>query len=100
MIDLDPTTLIIITSIVVPFLVSAVTKLSAPDKIKNTLTLILTAAVAFLGNAVTENGHAVFSLTSMKDWAVSLAVAVAGGYYGIIKPRGWAAKLAPTKGIG
>lgn len=98
-VDVDPTTLMVVTGIAIPFLVSALTKLHAPSKLKATINMVLLAISTFLANSVTDQGHAVFSLSSVKDWAMGLVVSI-GVYYGVLKPFGGNEALWPDKGLG
>lgn len=98
-IDVDPQTLTIVGSVVIPFLIALITKSKAADKLKASFNIVLTGAWAFLANSVTDTGHAVFSLTSLRDWAVGIVVSI-GTYYGVLKPMGGNEALLPGKGFG
>jgi hypothetical protein len=98
-IDIDPTTLLIITAIVIPFAVGLLTKLGASARVKATVNLVCTAVAAFLANAVTEGGHALFSWAQLRDWALALVISV-GTYHGLLKPFDVPSKLGANVGFG
>ena len=98
-VDVDPSTLIIISAIVIPFIVGLLTKLHAPDKVKAGMNLVLVGITTLLAQAVTETGHAVLSTTTIKEWAIGLTISI-GTYYGMLKPLGGREFLLPNKGLG
>lgn len=99
LIDIDPTTLQIISAVVIPFLISAVTKLGADARLKATLNIVFNGVGALLSTNVVDNGHAVISSTTLRDWVLGITTTI-GAYYGVLKPLGADQKLLPTKGLG
>lgn len=99
LITLDPTTVVMITALVVPILVGLLTKLNAPSGLKSFVMLLVSALSTLLAQAMTEDGYAVVSQDMFKAWIVTTVTAVAT-YYGVYKPLGVSSSLVPSKGLG
>lgn len=99
MFTLDPTNLVIITSIIIPLLVGIITKNTASAQVKTVMNIVVTAVVTLIGNAMNESGAAVFSEEMLVNFILSLVISIST-YYGVYKPIEIPAKTLPNKGVG
>jgi hypothetical protein len=99
LITLDPSTVVVITAVIVPILVGFLTKLNAPAGLKAFVNLIVAALGTLAAQAMTEDGYAVVSQDMFKAWAVTTTISIAT-YYGVYKPWNVPNALAPSKGLG
>lgn len=97
--DLSPTTVIILISVVIPFVTGLLTKLEASTTLKQCVTIVLTAANALIVTATMADGTAVLSQESLTNFAISTVIALLT-YLGFMQPHNTNAKLAPGAGIG
>ena len=99
---LDPSITRVLVALVIPVLVGLATKVSASDRIKAVVMIVLAAVGALVVNATQSDGSAVLSAAMLSDWAITTATAVAA-YLGVLKPLTNGAlnsRLAPTIGLG
>ncbi len=94
----DVTQLVYWSGLIVPLLVGFVTKLRAGSGVKAMLNLVLSAVIALVAQAVTDEG--VFTTESayavFATWVVSMA-----SYHGFWRPTGIAGAIAvATRGFG
>lgn len=99
MFTLDPTQLVIITSVIIPLVVGFITKKSASKEVKAVTNIVVTALATLLGNAVNDTGIAVFSSEMITNFIIGVIISI-GSYYGVYKSFDIPAKTAPNKGIG
>jgi hypothetical protein len=86
-------------AVVIPFLVSLVTKWSAPAWLKIGANVALSAVGAAITLSMTTDGTAVLSRQTLVLFGEQFLAALLV-YLGVFKPTGVSAKLAPTFGIG
>lgn len=95
----DSFTVLLVISLVIPFLTGVVTKVSASAGVKQVCTLVLSAAAGLIVTATQLDGTAVISKEAALNAALALGIAIVS-YLGLYKPHDVNAKLAPTKGFG
>lgn len=98
MLTLNPFTVLVILSWVIPVLTGLITKLNAPDIVKGGVALTLSYVAAAVSQAVTEDGSAIFSQETLSMAALSYVIQLSG-YLGLMKPLKINEKLLPTKGL-
>lgn len=90
-----------VVSVLIPLLNGLLTKYTF--KGKGLLTLLLTLVLAGVMNAVTVDGDAVFSVSTLTTWVYSATIAVLT-YYQVYKPlnitSNLGGRLSPGSGIG
>jgi len=89
----------IIGGTILPVAHGLITKLGAASRVNVLVGLVLSGVSGVLGTATEMNGVAVFSRTTLVAAALTWVAQVAT-YYGVWKPSGFYAKLAPNVGIG
>ena len=95
---LDEFTVLIITSLLIPFLTGLATKVNAPASVKQIITAAISAIVGVVTTSTQVDGTAIISLTTVQYALLSFAIATVG-YLGLYKPHDLDAKLAPDSGL-
>mgnify|MGYP003328644912 CR=1 FL=1 len=91
-------TLAILTGVVVPLLVAAVTRIDAPPAVKAIVNALLSAVAAWLANVIP--GTPLSWKTAITTIGIAWASSVVA-YFGLWKPTGVEGKVAnATKGFG
>lgn len=98
-IDIDQTGVLLITGLLLPLFVGLITKSTASSKLKALTNFVCAGIAAFITNATTADGHAVFSLAQLRDWVIVFGISTVT-YLGLAKPIDLTAKLAPNRGLG
>jgi uncharacterized membrane protein len=89
----------VLLSLVIPVLVSALTKAAAPDWVKDVANLILTGVAALITTATQVDGTAVISWVTFREWALALAISIAM-YVKVWKAVGLNDRMLPNIGLG
>lgn len=82
---LAPTFVTFLVSLLLPVVVALVTKWNASDRLRAVVLLVLTAVNTLIGEAIVDDGSAIFSKDTFLKWALQTAVAVVT-YLGFWKP--------------
>jgi hypothetical protein len=82
---LAPTFVTFLITLALPFLVALVTKAVASDRLRAVILLVLTAANTLIGEAIVDDGSAIFSKDTFLKWMLQTAIAVFA-YLGFWKP--------------
>lgn len=89
----------IICGVIIPVIVATLTKYAAPPKLKASVTLVLSGAVALLSSLQGADGGVSLTEEIIVNFAVTQVVAIAS-YLGVFKPLDLNAKMMPQRGLG
>lgn len=96
---LTPSIVKIITGVLLPFLVAAVTKYNGSKTIKAVVGIVVAAVVATVERALAVDGSAVFSESLVVDMVTLYGVQVLT-YFGLWRAVNINARIAPEVGVG
>jgi len=82
---LAPTFVTFLITLALPVLVALATKAVASDRLRAVILLVLTAVNTLIGEAIVDDGSAVFSKDTFLKWVMATAIAVVT-YLGFWKP--------------
>lgn len=96
--ELSSFTVLVITSLLIPFLTGLATRLQATATVKQIVTAFISAIVGIVTTSTQVDGTAVISLATLQYAMLAFFIATVG-YLGLYKPHQADAKLTPDRGI-
>lgn len=97
--ELTATHVLLVVSVLIPFLTGLLTKVGASATIKQVVTLTLAAVNTVVVSNVGADGNAVLTDSVLLDAGVSWFIAVTT-YLGVYKPHDANSKIVPNVGLG